>query len=180
MPRATPEMPRTPGKVFRNCERCGDEFWIWRSDAINRPRRGRFCSNHCSQQWRKTCTREALARMVMEAEGEVSDQEIIEAAPFARHVVEKALFRARMDETPCARTADRMAKRFAEKLDLERKRRGFSLHDLADVCGFSNKTAGSIISRKADPRLSTVIKICLALGLSIDEIVGLKADGSDG
>jgi transcriptional regulator with XRE-family HTH domain len=53
-----------------------------------------------------------------------------------------------------------------------RERRGLSLRKLAQASGVHYVSLVRIEADRLDPRLSTLLKLCRALKISIDELVG--------
>ena len=48
-----------------------------------------------------------------------------------------------------------------------RKAKGWNQKKLADYCGISNSTISDIELGKVDPKLSHVVRLCLALGIDL-------------
>lgn len=62
-----------------------------------------------------------------------------------------------------------------EKIRDLRKSRGFSGTELADECGVSQKDVSKWENNKATPSVESLIKICKALNISADELLGLDS-----
>ena len=53
-----------------------------------------------------------------------------------------------------------------------RERRGFTLRGLAEQCGVHFVTLARLEAGRLDPRLSTLLKLCEALNITLTELVG--------
>ena len=54
-----------------------------------------------------------------------------------------------------------------------RERRGFRLRGLAEESGVHHMTLFKLESGKLDPQLSTLLKLCCALDISLTQLVGV-------
>ncbi len=54
-----------------------------------------------------------------------------------------------------------------------RERRGYSLRGLAEESGVHHMTLFKLESGKLDPQLSTLLKLCRALDISLTQLVGV-------
>ncbi|WP_447603825.1 helix-turn-helix domain-containing protein [Nitrospira sp. Nam80] len=56
-----------------------------------------------------------------------------------------------------------------------RERRGISLRQLAAKSGIHHMSLYKLEAGKLDPQLSTLIKVCGALGITLNQLVGVAA-----
>ena len=61
-----------------------------------------------------------------------------------------------------------------------REKRGFSVRKLGELASVTHVTVVRMESGKLDPRFSTVLRLCGALGITVDQLLGVATKPQKG